>query len=267
MFSRQAGNQSMQRSDYPGMDCKTAREALSARLDGEPPGVDEAALEAHVSACDACEFWLTAAREATRRVRLSAAPAMPDRTGELLAAVAADAHASRPSRGTAALRLVLALVGVAQVGTTVLHTVSEYGDREHTAREVAAFSLAIAVGFLIAALQPHRARAMAPVVGVAAGALLSAAVLDLAGGHIHVLEEVPHVLVGVGWLLLHGMARTQRPSGPTGSPPWHMPGHSQRIRRVTGESRATRGAFPAGPALVLAPKQGSATAERQREAG
>ena len=39
------------------MECDRAREAISARIDGEDPGVPGGALEAHLAGCDACRNW------------------------------------------------------------------------------------------------------------------------------------------------------------------------------------------------------------------
>ncbi len=36
------------------MRCEACREAISARIDGEDPGVPEEALEAHLAQCPAC---------------------------------------------------------------------------------------------------------------------------------------------------------------------------------------------------------------------
>jgi predicted anti-sigma-YlaC factor YlaD len=247
---RSAGNHSPLWSDYRGMDCKAAREALSARLDGERVE-DEPALEAHVASCEGCRRWLGAAEEATRRVRLAALPPMPDRTAELLAAVTADAQASRPRRGAPLVRVALALVGLAEIVTMLLVGVLSPAGNGHTVREVAAFTLAIGVGFLVAAARPQRAPAMAPLVGVAALALLAAAALDLANGHIHPVEEVPHVLVAVGWLLLHRLSRVQGPFSPLGSPSWRRPGRPWHWRRVSDQSQASRMPLPLRPGLAL----------------
>jgi predicted anti-sigma-YlaC factor YlaD len=213
---------------------------LSARLDGEALKVDEEQLDAHLEACGACRLWQGAAQEATRRMRLSASPRIPDRTAELLAAVTADTAGSGEPRRTRLIRFALLGVALAQIGAVVFVAALAGRGQAHTAREVAAFSLALAVGFGIAAVRPQRAPAMAPLVGVAALALVTAAGLDLAGGHIHLLEEVPHVLVAVGWFLLHRLSRLQGPSGQVPSPDsrrWVWP---RRRRLVSGEAGTWR---------------------------
>jgi anaerobic selenocysteine-containing dehydrogenase len=54
------------------------RDALSARLDGEDPGVDEAALYGHLAGCAKCRAFAHDADALHRRVRLEPAPAIPD---------------------------------------------------------------------------------------------------------------------------------------------------------------------------------------------
>ncbi|HYN93453.1 MAG TPA: zf-HC2 domain-containing protein, partial [Pilimelia sp.] len=71
------------------MTCDRMRGALSARLDGEEPGVPAAALDEHVGSCRGCRDWLRRAERITRAVRVTSAD-VPDLTASVLAAVAAD---------------------------------------------------------------------------------------------------------------------------------------------------------------------------------
>lgn len=237
------------------MNCDVAREAWSARLDGEPLEVDEQALQAHLQECAACCAWLEAAHEVTRRARLSPARAVPDRTDELVAAVASDHSHRQPVRHALWTRLALAVLAVAQLVAVILVQVLGHPDgHQHSAREVGAFSLALAVGFLIAAVQPTRARGMSPLVGVAALALLATAVPDLAAGHTHLIEEVPHALAGAGWLLLHhlsGRQFRQTPLGPAGA--GHRTGPPRHL--VRGPRAGWRSSSPPAP-ILLVPNQG-----------
>lgn len=41
------------------MDCEVAREALSARLDGERAPVPSARVDEHLGECSACRAWFT----------------------------------------------------------------------------------------------------------------------------------------------------------------------------------------------------------------
>jgi Putative zinc-finger len=67
------------------MECETAREAISAVLDGEQAGVLIEDLQEHLLGCAACRRWREAAHEVTRRARTAAAVSSRH-TGEVVAA-------------------------------------------------------------------------------------------------------------------------------------------------------------------------------------
>src|SRR4051812_47920661 len=100
--------------------CPTVREALSARLDGEPLGMPARALEQHLAACAACAEWEKAAAVVTRRARLTEAPRVPDLTAAVLTALPRElpgaAGAARSRLLDTAVRLLLLAVAVAQAG-------------------------------------------------------------------------------------------------------------------------------------------------------
>ena len=51
-----------------GVRCDVAREALSARLDGERPQVLAQQVDAHLESCRGCRAWLIGAAVQTRRL-------------------------------------------------------------------------------------------------------------------------------------------------------------------------------------------------------
>ena len=55
---------------YWACECDRAREAISARIDGEDPGLPDDALDAHLATCAACREWQQRAHAVTRRARL-----------------------------------------------------------------------------------------------------------------------------------------------------------------------------------------------------
>jgi P-type Cu+ transporter len=80
------------------MDCDTAREAISARIDGEDTGLPDYALDAHLVRCTTCDDWRQAAHAVTRRARIHGLRLDHDLTSAVLAAVpaaAGDAAATR----------------------------------------------------------------------------------------------------------------------------------------------------------------------------
>jgi predicted anti-sigma-YlaC factor YlaD len=224
------------------MDCETAREAISAQLDGEAPGVPAAGLDEHLAGCAACRDWREAAHEVTRRARIAPAAVLPRRTGEVLAAVRARARVPRRAMGTVApARAGLALVAAGQIAVTVPVLVfgSDHGAPGHVAHEMGAFGAALAAGFLLASWRPGYARGIRPVVGVAAVLLAVTAVADLAGGRTSVGEEAPHLLAIAGWLLICHLAATCPPTaGAAVLPAWPR----ARSLLPAGVTRRHRGA-------------------------
>jgi predicted anti-sigma-YlaC factor YlaD len=186
-------------------------------MDGEPPGLDEATLDTHLAGCPACRAWLEAARQVTRQARIGVARPVPDRTTALLAAIDRDRQARR-KRAMIPTRGLLAALAVALV-TLCVPVLLLGHDRAaplHVSHELGSFDLAIAAGFLAAAWRPHRARGMLALVGVATLALIGTAALDLAAGRTTLTDEAPHLLVGLGWLLLYRLHRryTATPNDP-----------------------------------------------------
>lgn len=59
------------------MDCVTIREAISALLDSEHPGLPGSVIDAHLTWCGTCEAWRQRAQELTWRAML--ADDRPDR--------------------------------------------------------------------------------------------------------------------------------------------------------------------------------------------
>lgn len=185
------------------VDCERAREAISALLDSEPPGIDSTLLEQHLAQCPDCRVWRERAHELTRRTRLRAAQPAP-----------AIAHAvvgigalvrSRPWWSTlVAARIGLVAVAVAQAAMTfpILILGTDRDAPLHIAHEMGSFDLALAIGFLMAAWRPSRAEGMRVVVGAAAGLLVLTAVIDLIAGRTTLADESPHLLAVAGWLLL-----------------------------------------------------------------
>src|SRR4051794_11813321 len=100
------------------MQCQNFREAISARLDGEPLGMPVRALDEHLDGCVDCVTWADEAALVTRRARLAPAPPVPDLTATVLAALPKElpgvAAAARSRLVGTALRLALVAVAVGQ---------------------------------------------------------------------------------------------------------------------------------------------------------
>lgn len=201
------------------MDCTTARAAVSALLDGEP--VDNlTTVTAHLSGCVDCRSWRAAARDLVSAAAAEFA-AVPDLTVSVLEAVAADrtareraAAAARRSRRRV-LRVAVGVAAVAQLVLAVPALLAVTGITDgamvHLSREMASFDIAVAVGFLLAALRPERARAFVPVALVLAGCLAVTSGVDLVSGATGPADEAGHLAALVQSVLLWFLGRDDRP--------------------------------------------------------
>jgi hypothetical protein len=68
------------------MQCDRLREAISARIDGEDPGLLDWALDAHLGVCAGCRAWQQRADAVTRRARLGGLFLDHDLTPKVIAA-------------------------------------------------------------------------------------------------------------------------------------------------------------------------------------
>lgn len=187
--------------------CERWQEALSARLDGEDPGTPIAALDTHLRGCARCRRY-AAGLDVLDGVVLGA-PA-PDRSAAVLAAVRADRDALRRRQsGGRTPRAALVVVAVAQLLTALpyLLPVAE----GHSARDLGAFELALAVGFLVAAVRPATAVGLLPTAGVLALVLAVVVGVDIAAGRAAAGAESVHVTEWVGVMLVWLIAQQQPP--------------------------------------------------------
>jgi predicted anti-sigma-YlaC factor YlaD len=90
-------------------DCAAARAVFSAQLDGEPEPPPTEQTDEHLARCPYCAVWRESLHRLTRKVRLTLARALPDRTPQLLAAVLADQSVRRHTCPRWARKLAQAL--------------------------------------------------------------------------------------------------------------------------------------------------------------
>jgi predicted anti-sigma-YlaC factor YlaD len=180
------------------MDCEQARLFVSVSLDGESFGDEELRLHEHLSACAACRRFAGDAEALHRLVRV--APAEP--VSDLTAAILAGAQLPEAARPGRALRLGLVAIALVQV---LLSLPTLFGGAVHT-QHLAAFDLALAIGFLWVAAHPRRALAGFLPIGTAlvvfcAGLSLS----DAVSGNGETARAVTHSIAVLGmigaWLL------------------------------------------------------------------
>jgi predicted anti-sigma-YlaC factor YlaD len=190
--------------------CDRFREAASARLDGEPIGMSAASLDHHLATCLDCARWAEDAARLTRQARLSAAD-VPDLADAITADVVLPTR--RVLRRRLLLRIGLLVVGLVQLAIAV-PAISGTGVgmvmSEHAAHEGAAWSVAIAVAFLAAALTPRRAAGLVPLLGTFVAVLAALSVHDVAAGTVPLDRLLTHVAAVIGLLLLIAIDRAER---------------------------------------------------------
>lgn len=196
------GNRTGSTGDLSRMQCTQWHEAISARADGEEPGVDARLLDAHLAHCTECQSYAAAVEGSRRRLLIQPVPAMPDLSRHVAKSNAVLDRAGRWS----IVRILLAAVAVEIIVLSVPSLVLGDGEEgAHDARHLGAFSLAYAVALLVVVVRPARARTVLPVAAVLAGALLVTAVVDLATGAVPIVNEALHVpellSVALIWLL------------------------------------------------------------------
>lgn len=214
MSRRSFGNYLRRSNDSFHMTCKQCREMLSAALDGEASELEVAAARQHTDGCASCRAFAADAVRLHRRTRLAHAPAVPDLTPSILAAIGTDERARWGAARIRPLRLVLAVVAALEIAVALpaLLLGTDSGLSAHAARHAGSFALAIGVGFLYLAWRPRQAGGLLVVAGALAGCLVLASVLDVATGHASALSEAQHAPEVVGLVtawLLHRQAREE----------------------------------------------------------
>jgi predicted anti-sigma-YlaC factor YlaD len=80
----------------------------------------------------------------------------------------------------------------------------------HMTRELGAFGVALAIGMLVVAWQPHRASGLLPMTFALTTAVTVTAVADVVLGHSGPSGQATHFLELIGLVLLWHLARTNR---------------------------------------------------------
>jgi predicted anti-sigma-YlaC factor YlaD len=190
------------------MDCTHARELASARVDGELTASEAATLDRHLVRCVDCRAFGDRAHS-LRRDALAIATEAPDVSAAVMARIATE-----PRQRWTRARVALACVGGLEVGFAIqaLFADSVHGHEIH--RHSAFMYLALAAGFLAAALRPSRsASGVLPVTGVLLVCLLVSSGLDLAEGGVTALAVTIHAVCTIGFVVSWMLARvTARPA-------------------------------------------------------
>ena len=201
-----------------GMRCDVAREALSARLDGERPQVLAQQVDAHLQSCGRCRTWLIGAAVQTRRLASIEPGQGPDLADRIMARLSEGPTAPRHrflralrSRyrrwGLIAVGVFQVAIAAAQIGGLDFGMVSHtHGamSGEHLMHESTAWLLALGLAMIAAGIWPVAAIGVAAIVGAYSVALVGYEVVDVIEGEETAARIASHVplLVGFAFALL-----------------------------------------------------------------
>jgi predicted anti-sigma-YlaC factor YlaD len=193
------------------MRCSRFREAVSARLDGEDPGVPGDRVDTHLATCPDCRAW---AASAGSLPALTEAPL--DRVAPDPGVLAALLDEARPRRGAFVTvrewRIALGAIAVVQLVTAWPGVLPGGHASAHMAHELTSWDIGLAVGFLFLAWRPSRAWGALPLVALLVACLAGASVLDLVSGNALLGREAVHLLdvAGLGclWMLARRVPRS-----------------------------------------------------------
>jgi predicted anti-sigma-YlaC factor YlaD len=188
------------------VDCVVAREALSARLDGEREPVPSARVDEHLRDCPECTSWY-------------------------------DAVSGRPNRGTGAvsrlwqrlsphlLTIAIVVVGVAQVGLAIAQAAginfgmvaAHHGSASgaHLLNESTAWSAALGIATIAMAFRRRIAPGLACVLVIYCGFLAYYVVSDALAGQVTPVRVLSHVPVALAAVVSMWASRTKRPHDPS----------------------------------------------------
>ncbi|MGW6443351.1 zf-HC2 domain-containing protein [Lentzea sp. NPDC055074] len=201
------------------MECNICREALSARLDGEPEGVPADQVDAHLDSCASCREWHDSAAALTRTLRVRPATQVPDLAAAILDA--APPISPPPPRGWLPRGLLTGVavaqltLGLAQVlGVSGAHSGHTTGvDSSHLFNESTAWNLALGLGLLWTALRPSAVAGMLPVTAAFVAVLIPYSASDLVSGTATAARVFSHSLLLVGLVLLAFVHFSERDPG------------------------------------------------------
>lgn len=233
--------------DYRNMDCEVAREALSARLDGEREPVPSVRVDEHLGECAECRAWFDQVAEQARLLRRLAQsrPAITPLAPLRIDPVPPRRRARLTWQRLTWQRCALLGVGVAQIllagaqalGLSVgLSHHHAGGSGNHLLNESTSWSIAVGVAMIGAAVWPRAAAGLAGVLTSFVGVLAVYVVVDALSGTVTVMRMLTHVPVVLGAMLAilvwrSGDTPAPKPSSVAEEPEIVLPENASRGRR------------------------------------
>ena len=196
------------------MDCEVAREALSARMDGEREPVPSARVDEHLATCRLCAEWYRVARQQSQLLETLAGNGFGRSD-------TAEATVPQPHpRADGGLRYLLGAVGVVQLCLALVQALGvDFGlvsahhgmsGGAHLLNESTAWSAAVGVTLIAAAVRPVLAPGIACAGAVYALGLVYYVAVDSMNGHVTVARVASHLPVVVGAVLASLLWRRTR---------------------------------------------------------
>ena len=198
-----------------GMDCDTAREALSARIDGEREPIPAARVDEQLAGCAACRGWQAAAVEQTQLLRrlagrsqLAAVRPLPD-----------EPTTRRRSSTVSWQRWALGVTGVVQLALAVAQGLGAHLGIPHAAmaghvlNESTAWSAALGVVMIAAAVRPIVAGGLTWVLGAFTAVLSVYVVADAIAGRVTPDRVLTHLPLIAGAVFAWIVWQQDRPHG------------------------------------------------------
>jgi predicted anti-sigma-YlaC factor YlaD len=221
------------------VECEVAREALSARIDGEREPVPAARVDEHLDGCAECRSWLdrVSVQAATLR-RLAATPAAVPPLEQRM-----PRRIPVPRLGWP--RWALLVVGAAQLAVSAAQAVGMnvglaghhgMGGSGHLLNESTAWSIALGVVMIGAAVWPGAAAGLAGVLATFAAVLTAYVVADAFSGAVTLERVLSHLPIVAGALLAFlvwrsSSDRTPAPRTAQDEPDITLPHNASRGRR------------------------------------
>lgn len=194
--------------DPSDMSGNHLRDEISARADGEDPGLSDEEIDAHLESCESCRAFAETVHDLRRRMSLVPMPDVSDRSRQVVDSIVRDER----RRSSTVIRAALAGCALIVIGVAVPDFISTQA-AAHSLRHIAAFRLAYGAGLLGVVARPARARTMFYVSIVLVIALVSTSVVDAVRDGLDLVTESLHLVQVLAAILLWLLARP-RPAEP-----------------------------------------------------
>ena len=211
--------------EYGRVDCDVAREALSARIDGEREPVPSMRVDEHLRSCTACAAWYGRAREQAMELRrlsgvglISSTRAVGTESSGVFSRLTRRARCSAMSCALVIVGLIqIAFAIVQAAGTSFGMVAAHHGSSSgaHLLNESTAWSAALGIGTVALALRRSIAIGLACVLVTYCGLLGYYVIADALAGQVTTARILSHLPVLVAAVLSVLVWRRDRPRDPS----------------------------------------------------